>query len=124
MTDDLGRKIVAEALDQCEVDFERGLNSHGSPTFSAPRTIIEDLRRQLEPNFRKNLVTGGRKWHGPDGDGRRVTRMAFYLGAIAAFHAEGDRVRDVTKKHVDDAFAYVREHCQEVVIRGIYCDWR
>ena len=122
MTDDLDQGIVAEALDQCTVDFERGLNSHGSPTFTVPQEIVDGLRSQLTRNFHRNLVEDGRKWHGSDGDGRRVTRMAFYLGAIAAFHAEGDAVPDVTKEHVDEAFRYVREHCEDVAIRGIYCD--
>ena len=122
MTDDLDQGVVAEALDQCTVDFERGLNSHGSPTFSVPREIVDGLRSQLTRNFHRNLVEDGRKWHGSDGDGRRVTRMAFYLGAISAFHAEGDAVPDVTQAHVDEAFRYVREHCEDVAIRGIYCD--
>ena len=122
MTDDLDQKIVAEALDQCVVDFERGLNSHGSPTFSVPTNPVERLREKLTPNFYRNLVTEGRPWHGSGGDGRRVTRMAFYLGAIAAFHAEGDGVREVTQKHVDDAFTYVMQHCQDLAIEGIYCD--
>lgn len=126
MPDDLDKGIVAEALDQCTVDFERGLNSHGSPTFTVPRESVDGLRRQLTPNFHRRLVTEKRRWHGSDGDGRRVTRIAFYLGAIAAFHAEGDAVPDVTQEHVERAFDYVQEHCQkedeDVDIRGIYCD--
>ena len=122
MADERDQGIVAEALDQCVVDFERGLNAHGAPTYSVPQEVVERLREELTPKFYENLVTGGRPWHGSGGDGRRVTRMAFYLGAIAAFHAEGDAMASVTEKHIDDAFAYVREHCEEVVIRGIYCD--
>ena len=122
MADERERDIVAEALDQCVVDFERGLNAHGSPTYSVAQEVVERLRKKLTPKFHENLVEQKRTWHGPRGDGRRLTRMAFYLGAIAAFHADGDAMACVTQKHVEDAFGYVREHCNEVEITGIYCD--
>ena len=133
MTQDVG--IVAEALDQCTEDFKRGLNSHGSPTVRVPDEIVAGLRERLSQYFHKNLVTDERTWHGSDGDSGRVTRMAFYLGAVAAFRAYADDPvhgpePEVAQKHVDAAFSYVREHCAGPAesrpandIRWIYCDW-
>ena len=127
MPDDVKREIVAEALHQCEVDFRRGLNSHGSPTFSVNQGIVDRLRRELKPSFEENLVDGGQQWHGPGGDGARVTRMAFYLGAIAACRAYAETMPgethvplEVAWPHVEAAFEYVADCCPEY-IRGIYC---
>ena len=134
MTQGVG--IVAEALHQCEEDFKRGLNSHGSPTVRVSDEIVAGLRQSLEPYFHKNLVTDGREWHGSEGDSGRVTRMAFYLGTVAAFRAyaddpEPDAEPEVAQKHVDAAFSYVKEHCAGPPasrpandIRWIYCDSR
>lgn len=136
MADDKDQGVVAEALDQCAVDFERGLNSHGSPTLRVPekKKIFTDLRKILVESFHANLKDGTQKWHGAGGDGRRVTRIAFYLGAIAAFYADADKAPDprepdaepaVTQAHVIEAFEYVRARCaQRNDSRGKYCDWR
>lgn len=128
MANDKDQGIVAEALDQCEVDFERGLHSHGSPPPSVPKKveIVRTLRGKLVDPFHANLNDGKQKWHGADGDGRRVTRMAFYLGAFAAFYADADGASyTVTQKHVTAALNYVRACCaQRNDSRGKYCDFR
>ena len=130
-------ELVEVALDQCEEDFRRGVNSHGWPTFEVPQATIDWLRCGLTKYFKGNL--GGqkpsRRWHThQDGDGPRVTRMAFYLGAIAAFHAHAESESAVTKKHSEAALIYVREQCKAVVPQAqtaqapvfraqwIYCD--
>ena len=127
MTVESDHGIVAEALDQCMEDFKRGLNSHGSPTPSVSQEIVGNLRAGMVKYFHKNLVENGRKWHGSKGDCMRVTRMAFYLGAIAAFRADADShaAPNVTPEHVGQALEYVRKHCKGRGIRitWIYCDW-
>ena len=126
MTDDLDQGIVKEALDQCMEDFKRGLNSHGSPTPTLPDGIVGSLRKATEQYFHRNLVEQKRKWHGSDGDWMRVTRMAFYVGAIAAFRAYADDLGEpkVTWEHVEKALKYVRKHCKGSGPRilWIYCD--
>ena len=137
MTDEVDHGIVKEALDQCMEDFKRGLNSHGSPTPSVPEGIVEGLRAELLPYFHRNLAEEKRKWHGSSGDGIKVSRMAFYLGAITAFRADADTSPEppeppepqkppkVDPGHVTEALAYVKEHCKGPGpgIRWIYCDW-
>lgn len=141
MTDELDHGIVKEALDQCMEDFKRGLNSHGSPTPSLPEGIVKGLRAELLPYFHRNLAEEKRKWHGSSGDGIKVSRMAFYLGAITAFRADADtppeppkppdtpleppKPPEVTPGHLTAALEYVKEHCKGPGpgIRWIYCDW-
>ena len=135
MTVGPNQREVEEALDQCEEDFERGMNSHGSPPPSVQAGIVGDLRAKLKPHFHQNLVVDKRTWHGPGGDRNRITRMAFYLGAIAAFHAHADSKPGadpvVTQEHVDKALSYVNANCTGPAGTGpaalrplwIYCGW-
>ena len=136
MTDEVDHGIVKEALDQCMEDFKRGLNSHGSPTPSVPEGIVKGLRAELLPHFYRNLAEEKRPWHGSNGDGIKVSRMAFYLGAITAFRADADthpvpseppKTPEVTPGHLTAALEYVKEHCKgpgsTPGIRWIYCDW-
>ena len=85
MRNDLDTGIVKKALDECAVEFERGLNSLGSPTFTISQDIVKRLREGLVSSFDANLGGVGQpQW---DADGARVRGMAFYLGAIAAFNS-------------------------------------
>lgn len=70
--------VLCVALDQCEENFMRGVHSHGWPALKVQHDTVAKLRCELEKYFKKNLENDGRKWHGPGGDSRRITRMAFY----------------------------------------------
>ena len=123
MPNDLDTGIVKEALDECAAKFMKGLTSHSSKTPIAS-DVVPGLRCHLAPFFSKRLVDEKHPWGGHNGHGKSVTRMAFYLGAIAAFRADAANHPEVKlKEHAMKALDYVKEHCEGDKIRWIYCKW-
>ncbi len=121
--------LIKLALDQCLENFERGLNSHGSPTFNAA-DAVGAYKEKFETAFKNALRAKPDRWHGSEGESGRITRMAFYLGAITAFHAHAAGKTTIdAKKHFLPALEYVQGRCNvgedgEVGERPlIYCAW-
>ena len=123
MPDQELEELVELALDECVKSFKRGVDSHGPPTFDTTE-VVQQFRDRFKYGFRKALKSNGKQWHGGGGDAARVTRTAFYLGAITAFHAHAEGTAKVTPRQFEDkALPYVQTHCEERWIRLVYCAW-
>ena len=123
MPNHLDTGIVKKALDECAADFEKGLGSHPTTPPKVGDGVVAALRDHLAKFFHKRLVVEEHPWGGDNGHGKRVARMAFYLGTIAAFRADAGNHTQVTPDLAMKALDYVKEHCKSPDIRWIYCKW-
>ena len=140
------KPLHEEALDECVEEFTRGVHSfHGNRFHSdltIPDDVIKAIKKTFAGTFAKHLgpsavpkAEGAGKEGEENSDwqksGKRVRRIAFYAGSLAACYAhrtEQKKPKPVDCKTAHDAIEHVSRYCTgpkkgEVQAYWIFCPW-
>ena len=144
-SDDPKKRLDEEALDECVEEFTRGVHSfHGNRFHSdltIPDDVIKKIKETFEETFAKHLRppaeneedAGLDPREKPDWQksGKRVRRIAFYAGSLAACYAhrnQQQKPKPVDCKTAHDAIEHVSGYCKgpnrgDVQAYWIFCPW-
>ena len=141
------KPLHEEALDECVEEFVRGVHSfHGNRFHSdltVPDDVIEKIKDTFAETFRQRLdpsaerqnedaEKGGEERPVWAKSGKRVRRIAFYAGSLAACFVHGDsgRLKSVDYDRAEGAIKCVSAYCRgkdsdenEVRPLWIFCPW-
>ena len=135
-SDEPGKGLDQRALDECVEEFVRGVHSFHGNRFHSDLTIsnevVDRIKKTFKDAFTKHLADEAEEKPDWRKSGKRVRRIAFHAGSLAAcyVHRDTGRPKKVDFRRAFEAITHVSKYCREpdrgkgeVQAEWIFCPW-